>query len=624
MHDRTGRELHSRGARDRFGAGLRITGPLLALVCSAYLASDLAYDWFPWDEGGIALSAARVLSGDLPHRDFQELYTGGLTYLNAFALSLFGESFLAPRLVLLAAFGAWIWCFYELAGEFLTTPVAVATTLVAAIWSVPNYPAAVPSWYNLFFATAALFALVRFASSGGRFWLVAAGLCGGLSVLAKISGIFLILASILSLSCTGEKVETREITDRSGIGIRILHALLAAILTSLVALLVRGTQDFAFTVRYTVPVAAVGTVLIWRQVRSESRPCVPARLRRHLAVLAFYSAGALLPLLLFLLPYVASDSLSALTQGVLVKPAARLADARFAPVTDMRLILPGFAIAALVFGRSLRPPAKQIHAAVEAGLLGLLLLATWQSPLAYQLAYLTVYHAAPLLILIGCAGLILSPRGGTGDRNLYALLTVTAYASLVQIPFSSPLYFLYVAPLFLLCAAAVAARLHGPRLTLGSVASPVLFLALFGALILNRQPAFRIGTGYVPEDRFARLVFPEASLHVIERDSVAYARIDSLVQIHGAGRIGYAGPDSPEMYVFFDAPRLPFTYYDFLEPAPREGRIPHSAFGENVVIVNRLPAFSSALGTAALKELRREFPNGQTVDRFEIRWRGNE
>jgi len=76
--------------------------------------------------------------------------------------------------------------------------------------------------------------------------------------------------------------------------------------------------------------------------------------------------------------------------------------------------------------------------------------------------------------------------------------------------------------------------------------------------------------------------------------------------------------------VFFDAPRLPFTYYDFLEPAPREGRIPHSAFGENVVIVNRLPAFSSALGTAALKELRREFPNGQTVDRFEIRWRGNE
>ena len=39
--------------------------------------------WFPQDEGALAESARRVLAGELPHRDFAELYTGALSYLHA-------------------------------------------------------------------------------------------------------------------------------------------------------------------------------------------------------------------------------------------------------------------------------------------------------------------------------------------------------------------------------------------------------------------------------------------------------------------------------------------------------------------------------------------------------------
>ena len=33
--------------------------------------------WWPNNAGAFALSAERVLDGDLPHRDFDEIYTGG-------------------------------------------------------------------------------------------------------------------------------------------------------------------------------------------------------------------------------------------------------------------------------------------------------------------------------------------------------------------------------------------------------------------------------------------------------------------------------------------------------------------------------------------------------------------
>ena len=57
----------------------------LVVLSALYLAWQLDRGWVAHDEGTLAQSAERLLQGELPHRDFDELYTGGLTWLNAAA-----------------------------------------------------------------------------------------------------------------------------------------------------------------------------------------------------------------------------------------------------------------------------------------------------------------------------------------------------------------------------------------------------------------------------------------------------------------------------------------------------------------------------------------------------------
>ena len=67
--------------------------------------------------------------------------------------------------------------------------------VTAFVWSVPNYPASVPSWFNLFFATFGALALLHGLETGRRHWLVLAGVAGGISFLFKLSGIFYLLVA---------------------------------------------------------------------------------------------------------------------------------------------------------------------------------------------------------------------------------------------------------------------------------------------------------------------------------------------------------------------------------------------------------------------------------------------
>jgi len=51
--------------------------------------------WVPHDEGLLGQSAERLLAGQLPHRDFDEVYTGGLSYLHALAFEVGGVRLIA-------------------------------------------------------------------------------------------------------------------------------------------------------------------------------------------------------------------------------------------------------------------------------------------------------------------------------------------------------------------------------------------------------------------------------------------------------------------------------------------------------------------------------------------------
>ena len=161
----------------------------LLLVSGCYVWSHLG-GWIPFDDGALAQSAERLLQGQLPHRDFDEVYTGGLTWLNAGAFRLLGTNLLSLRLVLFAVFLCWVPVVFYIASRFVRPVAAAGVVLLGVVWSLPNYSAAMPSWYNLFLATFGVAALFRHLEDGRRRWLMLSGVAGGLSVLVKIVGLY--------------------------------------------------------------------------------------------------------------------------------------------------------------------------------------------------------------------------------------------------------------------------------------------------------------------------------------------------------------------------------------------------------------------------------------------------
>ena len=115
----------------------------------------------PWDDGTLAQSAQRVLLGELPHRDFAELYTGGLSFLNAGVLWLTGGNLFWLRAPMLLLFLAYLSCVYLVARRFASPTVATLAALFAVAWGPPVYPAAMPSWYALYLAVIGAYFLVR-------------------------------------------------------------------------------------------------------------------------------------------------------------------------------------------------------------------------------------------------------------------------------------------------------------------------------------------------------------------------------------------------------------------------------------------------------------------------------
>src|SRR5207249_4865233 len=61
----------------------RAVGVLMVVAAIVYLSYFVGRGWIPHDEGMLGQSAERVLRGDIPHVDYEEMYTGGLSWLYA-------------------------------------------------------------------------------------------------------------------------------------------------------------------------------------------------------------------------------------------------------------------------------------------------------------------------------------------------------------------------------------------------------------------------------------------------------------------------------------------------------------------------------------------------------------
>ncbi len=249
----------------------------------------------------------------MPHRDFDEIYnSGGLSYVNAAAFRLLGDDLRSLRLVLFGFFLLWVPAVYYVASRFGSNLVAGLVTILATVWSIPNYPSPVPSWYNLFFAVFGLAAMLRHVETGRRRWLFVAGVCGGLSLLVKIVAVYFV-AGVLLFLVFREQSLAWDARDRRAGRSRVYSMALWAGLLAFVALLFRafGTGlDVTRFMAIVLPAAVASSFLIWREVQCPPGGSV-ARFRTLSRLAAPFLTGVVVPVGLFLIPFAVGGGLAA-------------------------------------------------------------------------------------------------------------------------------------------------------------------------------------------------------------------------------------------------------------------------------------------------------------------------
>jgi hypothetical protein len=560
------------------------------------------------------------MDGALPHRDFGDPYTGGLSALGAVAFRIFGVRLTVLRDVMFAAFVLTLPVFFLIAARFVGPWPGAVVTGLAVVWSVPNYPAAVPSWYNLFCAILALGAYLRFVDTGGRRWLAASGMAAGMSIALKIVGVYLVLALLLGLVYREQDRTSASILpdapDSAALpgGFRWYGiALTGALLLLPVALfaLVRTNLTPATAAQFVVPGGALAGALVAREWAGGHGPS--AERMRHLLHLAGpLLAGLAIPMIALVTPYVAAHALHPLVMDVLVRASQRLRFATLAP-PDLRSGWPSLAIGVVLLVSSHLGMRWQWLLSGVSAVIALVAgtVARFQAD-TYSFVWGAARIVIPLTVVSGCLLLGLADRrrdrGRAESERLFMVLSITSFCSLVQFPFSAPIYWCYVAPLAALAVVAVLA----------------VALLAFGVTRVNGQSLASLGITGDPGPMLAPLALDRAGLRVPTDDKESYEELVALMRTHvGPSGYAYAGPDAPEV-TFLAGLRDPTaSLFDFLDDSTTHvGSILAALRAHDVrVVALHHDAEFSPLDSGLDSTLRRWYPEADTVGSFDVRWR---
>jgi hypothetical protein len=597
------------------------------LAASAlYVAWHLNRGWIPHDEGALAQSAERLLQGELPHRDFDDVYTGGLAYLNAGAFRLFGTTLLTMRLVLFALFVAWVPAVFYVASRLVRPVAAAGLTLLCVVWTLPNYPAPMPSWYNLFLAMLGLAALVRWLEDRRPRWLAAAGVAGGLSVLVKVVGLYFIAGVLLFLVFEAH-ARSRAVGGpeaRRGWAYALFTTICLLGFCAALVLVVHRQLYAAELVHLLLPGMLVAGLLIrneWIEPAGGSR----ARFMTLARLLAPFIAGVALPVAIFLVPYVRANALAALVNGLFVLPVKRLDEAsyRMLSLWSVLAVVPAWLLHA--YGRRLAGRATRHHLIGLAAVLAALLVASGRVPLVYRSVWYGARNALPLLVLIG---VVVMARVRPADAasplrrsRTMLLLSASALLTLVQFPFPAPIYFCYIAPLVVLLAAALLP--YSRPVTPVVPAALVVFLIAFAVLRTNTSALLGMGVLYRAYPETTSLGLPRGNLDVRVEDAAMYDRALAVLLRHARGGYTWASPDSPEVYFLSGLKNPTRTLFDFFDDdTERTPRILSTLerHGVTAVVLNAVPQFSDQVPEELRHALEARYPSAMNIGRFQIRW----
>ena len=336
-----------------------------------------------------------------------------------------------------------------------------------------------------------------------------------------------------------------------------------------------------------------------------------------------FGAGLAIPLIVFLIPYVRAGALHDLVDGLVAAPSRAVRFASFDPHNPIAMIAMVPFVVPVIVAYECGRAGRVICGCIVALYGGAILLFAGKSTLVYYLGWCSLGTAIPALILAGVA--ISWDSRGRGERTvlrqqIVLLLCLTALCSLIQFPFSAPIYFFYVAPLVILSAMALFASTNRPpKFVLGILIGIYL---LFPNLPVT---GYQMGISHAPDGRTERLSTPRAGgLRVDPTDASHYDELIPLVQSHAAGKFIYAAPDCPEVYFLSGLQSPSRHYFDYAEdPAGRAERILHEleSLNVNVVAISRDAEFTGPMWPDLQEVLEKRYPHSAETDRFQVRWK---
>jgi hypothetical protein len=612
---------------------LAVLGAVLA-IAAVYVGVHIGSGWVPADDGILSQSALRVMQGQLPHRDFAEIYTGGLSVIHALAFRVFGVSLMSLRLCAFLFFLAWIPAVYYIALRFTSAVAAGLIALVAVVWSYPNYPAAMPSWYNLFFATFGAAALLRYLDVRKARWLFVAGICGGVSILIKVIGAYYIAGALLFLAFLEQSdaqsdvqrdVPSDEPSDResaekgrSAVPYRVFTASALLLFLATVIYVFHSRLAMGEFYHFVLP-SAMLVALILLGERNVREAATGERFSGLLRLVIPFVGGVLSSVLAFLVPYARSGALVQFFSGVTSSAIARsvgLGVIRPAGIEKsiFALALAGL-VAAAMYWREFQ--GKVVGAAVGLGLAVMLVKAATSSEIVSGVWY-SVATLTPLVVLLGAAVVWRAGKWGGPTKlqrqRVMVPISLAAVCGLVQYPFAAPIYLCYALPLTLLAALAIVAtaRKQPGTYVLAAVAG---FYLLFGVVMLVPDYVYELThkVGQMDELHLER-----AGGIRIEY-AANFADLAHFLQQHSPNGLMYAGNDCPELYFLSGLKNV--TRDDGGAPAEEVLKALQSD-DLKLVVINEAPFFPSAkMNSQVRAEVERKFPESQMVGIFRVFWR---
>jgi hypothetical protein len=451
------------------------------------------------------------------------------------------------------------------------------------VWSVPNYFAALPSWYNLFFAVFGTWTLVKYDETRARIWLVAAGVCAGISFLFKLAGLFFVAAALLFLVYREQDLRreasprgTQPPHVRGPIGARAFSLFSTGALVAFVlalVMLIRDRPTSAGLLHFVLPGAALSGYLVvseWRLRAGDSG----ARFVSLLGSVGAIALGLATPIALFLVPYALNSGLAAFFHGVFVLPYERLQWASYPlpPVSSLVAMLPWLLLLAipLVTRRWLARGARALHCrspllAAALAVVCVAGIAYGGSDPVYRAVWSTTRPLVPLAVLIGVTMLFREHRETRpGQRVLFLFSATAAMVSLVQFPYAFGIYFCYAAPTVVLALAAVVGmQARSPRVL---HCLTLLFYMGFAVLWLNDGDVRSIGVRHADAGAEARLGNPRSGLRVSGFSAALYQELVAEIHRHTVhGDYIYVTADAPEVYFLAGRRNPTRTFYDFFD-----------------------------------------------------------